>query len=69
LNKDISSFKKIGYTEKIPKNKDLDSYEVISVLLTNNKKKTLYRKIKAKENEEISNFNKSWNIYNDLIDN
>ena len=69
MNKDISSFKKIGYSEERPKNEDLDSYEVISVLQTDKKKKTLYRKITAKENEEISNFNKSWNIYNDLIDN
>ena len=69
MNKDISSFKKIGYSEERPKNEDLDSYEVISVLLTNKKKKTLYRKITIKENEEISNFNKSWNTYSDLIDN
>ena len=63
--KKILSFEKIGYTKNIPEGSDLDNFEIISIKNKSGETITLYRnKLEKEEFDEISDFSKSWNIFN-----
>ena len=63
--KKLHSLEKIGYTKDVPKSSDLDNFETISVTSKSGEKITLYRnKLEKEEFDEISNFSKSWDIFN-----
>ena len=63
--KKILSFQKIGYTKNIAKGSDLDNFEIISIKNKSGETITLYRnKLEKEEFDEISDFSKSWNIFN-----
>jgi len=67
--KKILSFEKIGYTKNIPKGSDLDNFEIISIKNKSGETITLYRnKLEKEEFDEISDFSKSWNIFNSHLD-
>ena len=67
--KKILSFEKIGYTKDVPEASDLDNFETISVKIKSGETITLYRnKLEKKEFDEISDFSKSWNIFNSHLD-
>ena len=67
--KKILSFEKIGYTKNVPKGSDLDNFEIISIKNKSGKTITLYRnKLEKEEFDEISDFSKSWNIFNSHLD-
>ena len=64
-DKKTSSLEKIGYTRNIPKGANLDNFETISVKNKSGEQITLYRnKLEKAESDEISNFNRSWDIFN-----
>ena len=68
-DKKILSFEKIGYTKDVPESSDLDNFETISIKLKSGETITLYRnKLEKEEFDEISNFSKSWNIFNSHLD-
>ena len=63
--KKILSFEKIGYTKNVPEGSDLDNFEIISIKNKSGETITLYRnKLEKEEFDEISDFSKSWNIFN-----
>ena len=67
--KKILSFEKIGYTKNVPKVSDLDNFETISVKRKSGETITLYRnKLEKEEFDEISDFSKSWDIFNSHLD-
>tara|TARA_B110000003_G_scaffold269985_1_gene301755 strand:- start:1315 stop:1527 length:213 start_codon:yes stop_codon:yes gene_type:complete len=67
--KKILSFEKIGYTKNVPKGSNLDNFETLSVTIKSGEKITLYRnKLEKEEFDEISDFSKSWNIFNSHLD-
>ena len=67
--KKILSFEKIGYTKDVPEISDLDNFETISVKIKSGETITLYRnKLEKEEFDEISDFSKSWNIFNSHLD-
>ena len=67
--KKILSFEKIGYTKDVPESSDLDNFETISVKIKSGETITLYRnKLEKEEFDEISDFSKSWNIFNSHLD-
>ena len=64
----ISSFKKIGYQKKIPRDEDINNYTSLFIKKRNGKKITLYRLLsKQKDFNEITNFNRSWSIFNTYL--
>ena len=66
--KDLSSFKKIGYQNILPQGADINDYESITLKEKNGEKIILYRYIKEKkEIDDITNFQNSWNIFNDYL--
>ena len=68
-DKKPSSLNKIGYTRDIPKGADLDDFETISVKNKSGEQITLYRnKLEKEEFDEISDFSKSWDIFNSHLD-
>ena len=68
-DKKILSFEKIGYTKDVPESSDLDNFETISIKLKSGETITLYRnKLEKEEFDEISDFSKSWNIFNSHLD-
>ncbi len=67
--KKILSFEKIGYTKDVPESSDLHNFETISVKIKSGETITLYRnKLEKEEFDEISDFSKSWNIFNSHLD-
>ena len=65
----LHSLEKIGYTKNVPELSDLDNFETISVTIKSGEKITLYRnKLEKEEFDEISDFSKSWNIFNNHLD-
>ena len=67
--KKILSLEKIGYTKNVPEGSDLDNFETISVKSKSGETITLYRnKLEKEEFDEISDFSKSWNIFNSHLD-
>ena len=67
--KKILSFEKIGYTKDVPELSDVDNFETISVKIKSGETITLYRnKLEKEEFDEISDFSKSWNIFNSHLD-
>ena len=63
-----TSLEKIGYLNKIPEHSNIIDYESIIIKKKNGHKYKLYRKIQEINIEdEISNFKKSWQIFNDFI--
>ena len=67
--KKILSFEKIGYTKDIPESSDVDNFETISVKIKSGETITLYRnKLEKEDFDEISDFSKSWNIFNSHLD-
>ncbi len=69
MNKNrLLSFKKKGYIEEIPINDNIDNYEKIEIKEKSGIKTTLFRHISKKnKSNDISNFNKSWNVFNSLV--
>ena len=68
-DKKILAFKKIGYLQNIPEGSDLDNFETISIKSKSGDNITLYRnKSDKKEFDEISDFHKSWDIFNSYLD-
>ena len=66
--KQLLSFKKDGYIEKIPKNENIDEYEQIEVKEKSGLITTLFRHISNKKKlNDISNFDKSWGVFNSLL--
>ena len=67
--KKLHPLEKIGYTKNIPEVSDLDNFETISVKSKSGETITLYRnKLEKEEFDEISDFSKSWNIFNSHLD-
>tara|TARA_B100000809_G_C14939033_1_gene459706 strand:+ start:271 stop:483 length:213 start_codon:yes stop_codon:yes gene_type:complete len=67
--KKLHSLEKIGYTKNVPEGSDLDNFETISVKSKSGETITLYRnKLEKEEFDEISDFSKSWNIFNSNLD-
>ena len=67
--KKLHSLEKIGYTKNVPEGSDLDNFETISVKSKSGETITLYRnKLEKEEFDEISDFSKSWNIFNSHLD-
>ena len=67
-NKKKSSLNEIGYVKKIPRDADMDDYEKIDIKDKNGKVNTLFRpKNRAKMFDETTNFNKSWEIFNNYL--
>ena len=65
----LHSLEKIGYTKNVPKVSDLDNFETISVKSKSGETITLYRnKLEKEEFDEISDFSKSWDIFNSHLD-
>jgi len=63
-----SSFKAIGYLEKIPRDADMNDYEKINIRNKEGKTNTLYRLRKESNTiDETTNFNKSWAIFNNHL--
>lgn len=63
--KKLHSLEKIGYTKNVPEGSDLDNFETISVKSKSGETITLYRnKLEKEEFDEISDFSKSWDIFN-----
>ena len=66
--KKVSSFKKIGYIETLPKNADINNYETLLITENNGDKTTLYRLSSDKKKyDDIINFNDSWDIFNSYL--
>ena len=67
--KKLHSLEKIGYTKNVPEGSDLDNFETISVKSKSGETITLYRnKLEKEEFDEISDFSKSWNVFNSHLD-
>ena len=67
--KKLHSLEKIGYTKNVPEGSDLDNFETISVKSKSGETIILYRnKLEKEEFDEISDFSKSWDIFNDHLD-
>ena len=67
--KKLHSLEKIGYTKDVPEVSDLDNFDTISVKSKSGETITLYRnKLEKEEFDEISNFSKSWDIFNSHLD-
>ena len=67
--KKLHSLEKIGYTKNVPEGSDLDNFETISVKSKSGETITLYRnKLEKEEFDEISDFSKSWDIFNAHLD-
>ena len=67
--KKLHSLEKIGYTKNVPEASDLDNFETISVKSKSGETITLYRnKLEKEEFDEISDFSKSWDIFNSHLD-
>ena len=67
--KKLHSLEKIGYTKNVPEGSDLDNFETISVKSKSGETITLYRnKLEKEEFDEISDFSKSWDIFNSHLD-
>ena len=65
----LHSLEKIGYTKNVPEGSDLDNFETISVKSKSGETITLYRnKLEKEEFDEISDFSKSWDIFNSYLD-
>ena len=65
----LHSLEKFGYTKDVPEASDLDNFETISVKRKSGETITLYRnKLEKEEFDEISDFSKSWDIFNDHRD-
>ena len=65
----ISSFIKMGFTTMIPENTNIDNYEIIHVKENSGKETKLYRYIESKKKiDEVSNFNRSWEVFNSHLD-
>ena len=69
MNKNrISSLEKIGYQKNLPKESDINDFEVISVTQKNGKKINLYRNKKEKyEIDDTTNFDSSWEVFNSFL--
>ena len=68
-DKKILAFEKIGYSKDIPKESNLDNFEIISVKNKAGENITLYRNKSDKEEfDEISDFNRSWDVFNSYPD-
>ena len=66
--KRLLSFKKKGYIEEIPINDNIDNYEKIEIKERSGIKTTLFRHIlKENKSDDISNYDKSWSIFNSLV--
>ena len=66
--KKISSFEKIGYIKKLPKNADINIYESLLVKKKNGQETTLYRPISKKiEFNETNDFSRSWDVFNSRL--
>ena len=62
------SLKQIGYLEDIPENSNIIDYESIIIKKKNGHKNILYRKIQELDtDDDISDFKKSWQIFNNFI--
>tara|TARA_Y100001954_G_scaffold231965_1_gene282400 strand:- start:50 stop:259 length:210 start_codon:yes stop_codon:yes gene_type:complete len=67
-NNRITSLEKIGYQKNLPKGKDINDFEVISVTQKNGSKINLYRnKKEKKEIDDTTNFDSSWKVFNSLL--
>ena len=65
----LHSLEKIGYKKNVPEASDLDNFETISVKSKSGETITLYRnKLEKAAFDEISDFSKSWNIFNSHLD-
>ena len=63
-----SSLEKIGYIKTLPKEADIENYEIIHIKDKTGKKCTLYRLINNnKEFDDVSNFNTSWSLFNSYL--
>ena len=61
----LHSLEKIGYSKSLPKEADINNFEIISVKSKSGETITLYRnKLEKEEFDEISDFSKSWDIFN-----
>ena len=69
MNKNrISSLEKIGYQKNLPKESDINDFEVISVTQKNGTKINLYRNKKEKhEIDDTTNFDSSWEVFNSFL--
>ena len=66
--KQISSFEKIGYLKKLPKNADINNYEIIHLKHKNGLDIKLYRKLKKFDiNENTLDFKRSWQVFNNYL--
>ena len=60
-----SSLKKIGYKKLLPKDFNINDYDVISLTERNGNKINLYRNKKEKQElDDNVNFSSSWRIFN-----
>ena len=67
-NNRITSLEKIGYQKNLPKERDINDFEVISVTQKNGSKINLYRnKKEKKEIDDTTNFDSSWKVFNSLL--
>ena len=68
-DKKILALEKIGYTKNIPKRSNLENFDTISIKNKSGENINLYRKKSKKAVfDEISDFNKSWDVYNNYLD-
>lgn len=67
-DKRISSLEKIGYVQTLPRNADINDYEIITIKNKNGKKIKLYRnRVDREEIDDTSNFTNSWNVFNSYL--
>ena len=60
-----SSLKKIGYKKFLPKDCNINDYDVISLTEKNGNKISLYRNKKEKQElDDNVNFSRSWRVFN-----
>ena len=60
-----SSLKKIGYKKFLPKDFNINDYDVISLTEKNGNKISLYRNKKEKQElDDNVNFSRSWRVFN-----
>ena len=66
--KTTTSLEKIGYIKTLPKNSDINDYEVISVKNTNGESLTLYRLLEKRTDfDDTSNFSNSLEVFNSFL--
>lgn len=66
--KKTSSLEKIGYIKALPKEADIDDYEMILIKDIKGKEIKLYRNITEKEKiDDTTNFSTSWKIFNSYL--